>query len=169
VDMANIDTSNIVPVELNSYLYKYELNMVKFSSFLIENNLEVSGNINIDNDRASFETYATARKNAINTVLLDKDNCLWRDYNVTSNSWSKGTVLSSWIPLWAGLYDSDMDPQCFVDSFLNSDLLHDGGVLTTSVNSEQQWDAPNAWPPLILLLIEGLKQLSIPSALDLSV
>lgn len=30
-------------------------------------------------------------------------------------------------------------------------------------------DAPNAWPPLVLLLIEGLWTLQVESALDLAV
>ena len=35
-------------------------------------------------------------------------------------------------------------------------LLRAGGAMTSLVESGQQWDAPNAWPPLQALLIEGL-------------
>jgi len=43
-----------------------------------------------------------------------------------------------------------------VSSLKESGLIQIGGVLTTTAISSQQWDAPNAWPPLQLLLIEGL-------------
>jgi alpha,alpha-trehalase len=35
-------------------------------------------------------------------------------------------------------------------------LLGRGGVFTTTVESGQQWDYPNAWAPLVALLVEGL-------------
>lgn len=39
-----------------------------------------------------------------------------------------------------------------------SDLVQSGGCLTTNTtDSSQQWDAPNAWPPLQLVLMEGLR------------
>lgn len=40
--------------------------------------------------------------------------------------------------------------------------------MTTSVTSGQQWDAPNAWPPLVLLLIEGLIALKVDLAVTLA-
>ena len=40
-------------------------------------------------------------------------------------------------------------------AFQASQLLGPAGISTTNVTSGQQWDAPNAWPPLQDLLIEG--------------
>ena len=52
-----------------------------------------------------------------------------------------------------------------VFSLLDSGLLQVGGVLTTdSQNTGQQWDSPNAWAPLVLLTVEGLRSLRILSA-----
>jgi neutral trehalase len=51
-----------------------------------------------------------------------------------------------------------------------SGLLSQGGILTTKVRgSGQQWDAPNAWAPLVLLTIEGLVQTQLPAAIYLAV
>eukprot|EP00466_Bigelowiella_natans_P012817 jgi/Bigna1/144468/aug1.88_g19176 len=47
---------------------------------------------------------------------------------------------------------------------LSSPLLLQGGVATTNIDSKQQWDYPNAWPPLQLLLIHGLLKLSTHKA-----
>jgi len=36
-------------------------------------------------------------------------------------------------------------------------LLKEGGVVTTSNATSQQWDAPNGWAPLQLFAVEGLR------------
>ena len=36
-------------------------------------------------------------------------------------------------------------------------LLKEGGVVTTSNATSQQWDAPNGWVPLQLFAVEGLR------------
>src|SRR5690606_31537482 len=36
--------------------------------------------------------------------------------------------------------------------------LQPGGFVTTDIVSGQQWDAPNGWPPLQWLAIEGLRR-----------
>ena len=41
-------------------------------------------------------------------------------------------------------------------SLRGSGLLQPGGVATTLVASGEQWDWPNAWPPLQQMLVEGL-------------
>ncbi len=43
-----------------------------------------------------------------------------------------------------------------VEAFKASGLLGPAGVLTTVYNTGQQWDAPNAWPPLQDIVIEAL-------------
>lgn len=42
-------------------------------------------------------------------------------------------------------------------------------MLTTTLRSGQQWDSPNAWPPLVDLTIEGLARLNVPAAAALAV
>src|SRR5262249_12078325 len=41
---------------------------------------------------------------------------------------------------------------------LERDFLKPGGFVTTTVASGQQWDAPNGWPPLEWLSIEGVRR-----------
>ena len=43
-----------------------------------------------------------------------------------------------------------------------SALLQAGGVATTAEASGQQWDWPNAWPPLQQLLVDGLDRCGAP-------
>ena len=56
-----------------------------------------------------------------------------------------------------------------VRSLERSGLVQAAGVLTTTLDTGQQWDAPNAWPPLVLLTIEGLQQVGTPEAQALAV
>jgi alpha,alpha-trehalase len=37
-------------------------------------------------------------------------------------------------------------------------LLKDGGVTTTDVNTNQQWDTPNGWAPLLWMTVWGLER-----------
>jgi alpha,alpha-trehalase len=41
---------------------------------------------------------------------------------------------------------------------LERDFLRSGGFVTTLIPSGQQWDAPNGWPPLEWLTIEGVRR-----------
>jgi neutral trehalase len=111
----------------------------------------------------------------------------WNDYNVTAGEQIIGygagngcvggvngcngeeLTVSSWVPLWAGLLPVDHDGQQVVASLQNSGLIQAAGVLTTTVPSGQQWDSPNAWPPLVLLIIEGLHTLESTTADALAV
>jgi len=45
-----------------------------------------------------------------------------------------------------------------VASIKSSGIIQPGGGLTTTVHSGQQWDSPNAWPPLEHMLVEGFEQ-----------
>lgn len=56
-----------------------------------------------------------------------------------------------------------------VTSLLNSHLIAEAGVLTTNITSGEQWDAPNAWPPLVQMTIEGLQRANTPSATEAAV
>ncbi len=41
---------------------------------------------------------------------------------------------------------------------LERDFLKAGGFATTLISSGQQWDAPNGWPPLQWLSMEGVRR-----------
>merc|ERR1712107_318723 len=59
----------------------------------------------------------------------------------------------------AGLWGpDDMGVSTMLNSLESSGMLGVCGCTTTAVDSggRTQWDAPNAWPPIQLMLIEGL-------------
>lgn len=80
------------------------------------------------------------------------------------------STIAYWVPLWAGLRPSDgTSNDDIVDALQASGLLQPGGVLTTTINTGQQWDAPDAWPPEVMFTIEGLQNLNTHNSLNLAV
>jgi len=72
---------------------------------------------------------------------------------------SSPTLADFAAPLWAGLPAPDGQREV-VAALQSSRLLGVGGASTTvAEGTGQQWDAPNAWPPLQSMLIEGLRGL----------
>jgi len=57
-----------------------------------------------------------------------------------------------------------------VDSLSTSPLMEAPfGPSTTSLYSTQQWDKPNAWSPLISLIVQGLGNVNTDSSLQIRV
>jgi alpha,alpha-trehalase len=80
-------------------------------------------------------------------------------------------AVSNYYPLWAGGFrgaDASVDlPKRLdriVQSLKDSGLIQVAGVQTTTLKTTQQWDAPNAWPPLQDILIEGLLKVETNSS-----
>jgi len=82
---------------------------------------------------------------------------------VASAADSSPTLADFAVPLWAGLAAPGRHTD-IVAGLRASKLLGVGGASTTVMEGTgQQWDAPNAWPPLQSMLIEGLRRLDAPS------
>lgn len=70
----------------------------------------------------------------------------------------RGAYVSNWVPLWCGVAARGSSQAAdAVAGLRRSGLLAPGGVLTSLVRSGQQWDAPNAWPPLVHMVVEGVE------------
>ena len=82
-------------------------------------------------------------------------------------SLAPGTYASCWVPLWAGCGREEGGRRplwpAAVASLAASGLVGPGGVATSAgpgSASGEQWDGPNAWPPLQALLADGLAGVS---------
>lgn len=121
---------------------------------------------------------ALSRSSGISAVLWDSDESYWVDAHVTlyesgkegeySITGSGEVTAASWsAPLWAGLANwlDDGTKKSLLSSLEASGLWQEGGVLTTLVESGQQWDSPNAWAPLQHMMVEGLERLATTQSL----
>ncbi len=173
-DLTNIYTHEIIPVELNSIMYKFEGNLLEIANILLihanhdDYNEGTEMNITVNElkeDIVMFEDAMSSRKQGMLEILWDDVAAIYRDYNITSETSSMITSASSFIPFWANLIDKENVNRSY-SAFMSSNLLQPGGVLTTAITtSGQQWDAPNAWAPIVLLIIDGLRILGTTEAI----
>ena len=66
----------------------------------------------------------------------------------------KVTAAIGW-PLFAKI--ATKEQALGIANIIESQLLKPGGLVTSTINSGQQWDAPNGWAPLQYIAAIGLK------------
>ncbi|WP_431022678.1 Periplasmic trehalase [Erwinia rhapontici] len=142
-DLATIHTTRIVPVDLNALM------------FHLENTLAHAYQV-AKNEGASkrLAERATQRRDAINRYLWDEKQGWYADYD-----WQKAQVrpqltAATLFPLYVQAATDDHANR--TASAVKAQLLKEGGLVTTTVNNGQQWDAPNGWAPLQWAAVEGL-------------
>ncbi|CAI9093410.1 OLC1v1028908C1 [Oldenlandia corymbosa var. corymbosa] len=152
-DLTTLWITSIVPVDLNAFILKMELDI----AFLA----------NVIGEKSTAERFREAsltRQKAMNSILWNKEMGQWLDYWLTKGNtpkdgdfynWeasnqNKQPFASNFIPLWISLFHSVME------SFQASGLLQPAGIATSLTNSGQQWDFPNGWAPLQQMIAEGL-------------
>ena len=143
--LSTIQTTAIVPVDLNSLLYHLE-------DVIAELHL-AAGNT----EKASqFEQIAEARKAAINKWLWNQQQQAYGDYHLDKKSFTPVLSLAMAFPLYFGIAPDNYAQA--VAQQLQSKFLMPGGLVTTLNNTGQQWDYPNGWAPLQWIAIKGLQQ-----------
>eukprot|EP01125_Pyxidicula_operculata_P017615 TRINITY_DN6189_c0_g1_i1.p1 TRINITY_DN6189_c0_g1~~TRINITY_DN6189_c0_g1_i1.p1 ORF type:complete len:562 (-),score=130.10 TRINITY_DN6189_c0_g1_i1:147-1832(-) len=149
-DITTISTTDVIPVELNSILYKMESNLAYFHSLFQPGTIPPPP---VDYVKAMKD-----RKVAIKAVLWNETTQQWHDYHLGTQSQVSSLYPTNFHPLWSGAYDeSDVHlKQQIINALIDSDLIQSGGILTTTLDSGQQWDSPNAWSPLQSFIIFGL-------------
>jgi len=142
-NLATIETTNILPVDLNCLLYAYEHILSKASK-----------NEGLQNQSNNYLKKAAARKTAILKYFWHDQQHYFFDYQFrqkqTTNKWSLAGVL----PLFAGIVSAEQ--ASMIKDNIEQRFLKAGGLVTTIYHTGQQWDAPNGWAPLQFLAVKGL-------------
>lgn len=159
-DLATINAGAVVPVDLNCILYRMELNLARGNRLLARAQIaKEAASVNSD----KYDRLAMRRLEAIHQVLWNEEEETFRDFRIDQGAHSQVVSISDYAaPLWAGIYGPQglEDATRMLASLRRSRLLQAGGAETTNTRTGQQWDAPNAWPPMQLMLIEGLDRLA---------
>jgi alpha,alpha-trehalase len=106
---------------------------------------------------ARYEAAAEARRRALLAASYDPAEGFFFDVR-----WRSGErvtdrpTLAAASPLYFGLASPEQGRA--VAARLQRDFLKAGGFVTTGIASGQQWDAPNGWPPLQWLGMEGARR-----------
>ena len=140
-DLSSIQTTNLIPVDLNCLLYYVELTLA-----------EAARSIDLDITDVYTEK-AALRLQAMLDYCRDPDSGFFYDYNHQTAQRSDRETLAAVFPLFFGLVDGPQSEQLALGL---ERFLHAGGVATTLLRSGQQWDAPNGWAPLQWMAYKGL-------------
>ncbi len=143
--LESIDTTEIVPVDLNALLFGLET--------AIRAGCERVG----DRDcAADFARRAEARRAAIDRCLWDPSRGVYLDYRWTQKARVDRLSAATLYPLFTEL--ASAAEAASVAAAAEKELLKPGGIVATPVETGQQWDAPNGWAPLQWIAVAGLKR-----------
>jgi alpha,alpha-trehalase len=143
--LGTIDTTEVIPVDLNSLLFGLEE--------AIRAGCERTAN------RACADEYArraAVRRAAIDRYLWDPVAGAYFDYRWTRTARLPRLSAATLYPLFVGCASARQ--AAAVATGVSRALLEAGGIVTTPVTSGQQWDAPNGWAPLQWIGVSGLER-----------
>jgi alpha,alpha-trehalase len=143
--LGSIRTTSIIPVDLNSFLYKLESQIARIG--------EESGDSACADD---FHGRAKSRKAAIDRWLWNDTEAAYIDYDFQKDSSRAMLTAAIATPLAVGVASPEQARR--VAETIRAKLLAPGGLMTTLSLTGEQWDQPNGWAPLQWLAVDGLRR-----------
>jgi alpha,alpha-trehalase len=142
---ASIDTTEIVPIDLNSLLYGLENAIRSGCARRSDQPCE-----------RAFARHARARLAAVNRHLWSAPARAYLDYHWPDRQPITRVSAAELYPLFTHMASEDQAAE--VAQGIIRELLRSGGVVTTPLQTGEQWDAPNGWAPLQWIAVSGLRQ-----------
>jgi len=154
--------ADIIPVELNAFLYKYETDFAK----LIQGEFNNSFNYNGKNYTSEYwEHKASERKELMDSLLWNDTEGMYFDFNIATGAQTNFVSATLFTPLWAGICDAEQAASSVKNGIAL--LKEKGGIASCDEASrgpisehrpQKQWDYPNGWAPHQMMIWKGLKQ-----------
>ncbi|HBV16250.1 trehalase family glycosidase [Chryseobacterium carnipullorum] len=139
-----IETLNIAEVDLNSLLWHLEKTLAKSSALL-----------NLAEKENYFTQRAAVRRQMIDTYFWDEKTEFYKDYHLKKHTTTPSEHIAALYPLFLGLADQKQAES--VAKNIAEKFLYQGGLVTTTKKTGQQWDLPNAWAPYQWLGFKAMK------------
>lgn len=142
-DLTSIRTTSLLPVDLNALIYHLEVTLAHASE--------------LNNDMAAsmrYQKLSRSRRRVINRLFWNARAGWYGDYDWQRKRLSPHLTAATLFPLWLHIASNKQAKR--TAQAVKTGLLKAGGLVTTTVNSGQQWDSPNGWPPLQWVAVEGL-------------
>jgi alpha,alpha-trehalase len=143
-DITTIHTADIIPIDLNCLMYQLEETIAEAYRLLRQPLLA-----------HKFEAAAHHRVRGIQEYCWSDDDGFFVDYNFHKQHSTGRITLAGVFPLYAKIATTKQAAQ--VAKRIEHDFLKAGGLVTTLIETGQQWDSPNGWAPLQWIAIEGLR------------
>lgn len=148
--LTDINTTDIIPVDLNSLMYQ------------LEKTLEEAWQRRGDPVKSRFYAQkADARAKAVRRLCFNPQSAWFEDYNWTTGKRTGVLSLAGMYPLFVKLATPEQGEACA--HTVDMKFMKPGGLVTTLTNTGQQWDAPNGWAPLQWIGIAGLRNYRKPA------
>ncbi|KAL2721876.1 trehalase-like [Vespula maculifrons] len=159
--LIDINTKNIIPVDLNSFLQRNARILIEFHTEL--NNIKKI---------PYYLRIANQFQEGINEVLWNDEFKIWMDYDMKNQRHRTSFYPTNLTPLYTLSYDTSKTREIALDavSYLKKMKINSyfGGTPTSLNQTGEQWDFPNAWPPLQSIMIQGLYRTHVTEAVQFS-
>lgn len=142
--LASICTTDILPVDLNALLYRLEMQIATLA--------KKAGDASVVR---TFEALAAGRRSSINALMWHEKAGAFFDYDWKRRERRDCLTAACVVPLFVGVTDDGQ--AAALARTLQQRLLAPGGLATTELRSDQQWDRPNGWAPLQWMAVLGLR------------
>ncbi|GLV34473.1 Trehalase [Carabus blaptoides fortunei] len=148
-NLTNIHTRRLVPVDVNAFIYDaYHMLSQLYRSI---------GNLY---KAKQWERQAIAVQTAITSVLWNEQAGVWQDFDLKLKKHRDFFYVSNVAPLWVNMGDVTSNKRTVqkIMKYLIKEGIENfpGGTPSSLVHSGEQWDMPNAWPPLQAIIVQGL-------------
>lgn len=148
-DLKSLETTDLAPVDLNSLL--------DYDERLIAALRKFRGRPGDAAVASRYDEAARKRREALLAAAYDSTRGFFFDVRwPTGERVTDRPTMAAVYPLYFGLATPEEARGVGVE--LEGEFLKPGGFATTLIPSGQQWDAPNGWPPLQWLAVQGLRR-----------
>lgn len=152
-DFGSIETTSLVPVDLNCLLWEFEQWVVDwFEREGVGEYVEVD----VGDFVNQLQVNAECRREVIEGECWNSEIGTYVDYHWEDGRSVDRVTAATVLPLFVGLAGEERAGR--VVETVKEELLCSGGVLTTAECGSYQWDGPNGWPPLQFFTVRGLER-----------
>lgn len=152
----------LATVDLNSLLYKYEIDIAYVIENFTDNKLVNAHNSDIET-KEKWIAKAKLRQEKITKYLWNERDSIYYDYHIKKCSQAEYESATTFWPLWAGVATKDQARKLVENSL--SKFEEFGGLVAGTLRSRgpvnisrpsRQWDYPYGWAPHQILAWIGL-------------
>ncbi|KAK2585079.1 hypothetical protein KPH14_008594 [Odynerus spinipes] len=159
--LIDISTINIVAVDLNCFLQRNARILAEFFTILKNPQKAVH-----------YAAIAGQFQKAIDEVLWNDELKIWLDYDAKNQMHRKSFYPTNLTPLYTLSYNPTkvLELARYAVAYLKKVGITSfpGGSPASLNQTGEQWDFPNAWPPLQSIMIQGLRRTHVKEAVQFS-
>ncbi|OXA60695.1 trehalase [Folsomia candida] len=160
-NLSHTKTRDIIPVDLNGFLYWNAIILEEFCQL-------VPDNCTLGN-ATYYARQAADWKQAIHDVLWDEELGSWFDYDYVRGNLRKEFFATNVVPLWVKAHHNETAVPKIVKYFNDAKATtFPGGIPSSMAQTGQQWDFPNGWAPLNHMVVEAFEYSGNQAAQELA-